>query len=98
MSIIGKVQELQALIVEKYGAQADVKIVLSQIGSPELTRELANYISHDVAGQYKDSDIYSYANKQQEGTNWVEFYAPEERFTFVAFYDVPVAREQEVSA
>ncbi len=89
MQVVEKVQELQALIREKFGVEANINIsVYNGPSNPGMTRELANYIGQQLAAQSGDkvSRLADTGSDNDEvNFRWVKL-ETNCNFEFAAFY------------
>jgi len=84
VSIVEKVQELRDMLREQFGVCATVNISVYDTFNPIITKELANYISFELASEVAPDSIYSYLNHSSNGYHWVELDV--NGFRFTAFY------------
>jgi hypothetical protein len=84
-NIIDKVRELQAAIREQYGVEADIEVRLHNTCNPHLNKELANWISLQLAQQCHRDNIWTYANESSEGYRWVKLETLD-NIEFIAYY------------
>ncbi|HBX22627.1 MAG TPA: hypothetical protein DEF34_03165 [Desulfotomaculum sp.] len=78
--IADKVQELRNLFQARFGVEADV-----QISIHDTSKELANYITNEVASQMDKDDIKQYKNTSREEFKWVTLRT--NHFNLAAFYE-----------
>jgi hypothetical protein len=70
--IVDKARALQQEIQERYEVKAQVEIQIHSADNPHMTREIANYITDQVASQLEVDKIKRYENhKSPSGSTWV---------------------------
>lgn len=87
-SVLGKAKELQQLIKERFGIETYIEIHAhpSDNRNNHLTKELANYISFELASKAGPENIEEYMNAQLNDTRWVKLHV-RDGLKFIAFYD-----------
>ncbi len=85
MEIREKIDELRELFRELYGVDAIIEIRLHKHRNQHVSRELMNYISHELANMVEPEEIQDNYNCQSEGFNWVTL-KTRAGFEYTGFY------------
>lgn len=89
MSIVEEIQELRKKIREQFGVEASIDISVHDHVNPIITRELANYISLEVASNITPDNIRQYVNHSSDNYHWVKLATND--FELAVFYPEGVA-------
>lgn len=88
MSIVEKAQALRQAIKDEFGVTTEIRISIHDgPTNPGLTRELANYITCEIASQIDPEEVIDFYNDSFQGQWWVKLWV--EGMAITAFYDYP---------
>lgn len=82
-----KIDELRGIFCQRYGVDVRIEIKAYKSRNPHMTRELANYISHELASMMGPEKIGLYYNSQNDLGNhrWVTLVS-KDGFEFAGHY------------